>query len=57
MIGASVTGPWFGFAGDLCTEFVWGRLDAFRVNVLVLRVALAHEAVVVLWYGPRRQLG
>ena len=48
MIGVSVTGPWFGFAGDLCTEFVWGRLDAFRVNVLVLRVALAHEAVVVL---------
>ena len=48
MLGVSVTGPWFGFAGDLCVGFVWGRLDAFRVNVLVLRVALAHEAVVVL---------
>ena len=48
MLGVSVTGPWFGFAGDLWTEFVWGRLGVFRVNVLVLRVALAHEAVVVL---------
>ena len=48
MLGVGVTGPWLGFAGDLWAVFVWDCLDAFRVNVLVLRVALAHEAVVVL---------
>ena len=48
MLGVGVTGPWLGFAGDLWAVFVWGCLDAFRVSVLVLRVALAPEAVVVL---------